>query len=384
MIAPQDGSHPGAARDPAALFAPLVVGGALTLPNRVVMAPMTREKAPGGVPTAEMAAYYRRRAAGGVGLIITEGTPPDAAGAFGAAVPRFHGEDALAGWARVVAEVHAAGAHIMPQLWHVGAFHPSLIGMRDTLASGVTRLSPSGLSGPGQVVGAPMTVPEIERTIAAFGAAAEAARRLGFDGVEIHGAHGYLLDQFFWSATNRRTDRYGGDLAGRTRFAAELVRECRRRAGAGFAISLRFSQWKQLDYAARLAATPAELEAFLAPLVDAGVDIFHCSTRRWWEPEFAGSALGLAAWTRRLSGKPVIAVGAVSLSNEFKSPQGKLHAAIVPGALDLLLASIERSDFDLVALGRALLANPDWAAKVRDGRVHELRAFSREMLQALT
>ena len=266
MIAPPDGSRGDAAgRDPSALFAPLALPGKLTLPNRIVMAPMTRERAPDGVATSEIAAYYGRRAAGGVGLILTEGTPIDAAGAFSPAVPRFYGDDAFAGWARVVAAVHEAGARIMPQLWHVGAAHPSLIGMRDALVPGVRALSPSGLAGPGRMVGAPMTVAEIERTIAAFGAAAAAARRLGFDGVEIHGAHGYLVDQFFWRETNRRTDRYGGALVDRTRFAAELVRECRRQAGTDFAISLRFSQWKQIDYEARLMATPGELESFLRP-----------------------------------------------------------------------------------------------------------------------
>jgi 2,4-dienoyl-CoA reductase-like NADH-dependent reductase (Old Yellow Enzyme family) len=272
----------------------------------------------------------------------------------------------------------------MPQLWHVGAAHPSLIGMRDASAPGVRALSPSGLAGPGKMVGAPMTVAEIERTIAAFGAAAAAARRLGFDGVEIHGAHGYLVDQFFWRETNRRTDRYGGALVDRTRFAAELVRECRRQAGADFAISLRFSQWKQIDYEARLMATPGELESFLRPLVDAGVDIFHCSTRRYWEPAFADSDLSLAAWTRRLSGKPVIAVGSVSLSNEFKAAQGKVHADIAPAEIDRVVRCLERGDFDLIAIGRALLANPDWALKVKHGKVDELRAFSRAMLETLT
>ena len=93
------------------------------------MAPMTREMAPGGVPTDAMAAYYERRADGGVGLIITEGTAPDAIGAFGASVPRLYGEDAWGGWRSVVDQVHYRGAKILAQLWHVGAFEPSLIGM---------------------------------------------------------------------------------------------------------------------------------------------------------------------------------------------------------------------------------------------------------------
>src|ERR1019366_3011802 len=128
----------------------------------------------------------------------------------------------------------------------------------------------------------------------AFGEAAASAQRLGFDGVEIHGAHGYLLDQFFWHVTNRRTDGYGGDLPARTRFAVEVIREIRSRVTADFPVCLRYSQWKLQDYNAKLANSPNELERFLAPLTDAGVDLFHCSQRRIWEPEFEGSSLNLA------------------------------------------------------------------------------------------
>lgn len=127
----------------------------MRLRNRVVMAPMTREFAPHGVPTEQMTQYYRRRAAGGTALIITEGTPPDAVGAFGAQVPRFYGEDALAGWERVAQAIHAEGAAIMAQLWHVGAFDPSVIGMQDSLAK-PERLSPSGLAGPARPLGRAM------------------------------------------------------------------------------------------------------------------------------------------------------------------------------------------------------------------------------------
>jgi 2,4-dienoyl-CoA reductase-like NADH-dependent reductase (Old Yellow Enzyme family) len=290
------------------LFSPFRCRG-LEARNRVVMAPMTRECSPGGVPDAAVAAYYRRRAAGGTGLILTEGSPPVAAGCFGARVPRFYGADALAGWAQVVEAVHAEGAAIVAQLWHVGAFEPSTIGMADSLALPPERLSPSGLAAPGRPLGRAMTAQDIDATIAAFGAATAAARRLGFEGIEIHGAHGYLPDQFLWAGTNRREDRWGGDLVARTRFAVELVRECRRQAGEALVISFRLSQWKQLDYAARIAATPAELGEIVAPLAAAGVDLFHCSTRRYWEPAFEGSGLGLAAWVRRLSGRPTIAVG---------------------------------------------------------------------------
>lgn len=355
----------------------------MRLRNRVVMAPMTRECSPGGVPDAAVAAYYRRRAAGGTGLIITEGSPPVLEGSFGARVPRFYGADALDGWGRVVEGVHAEGAAIFAQLWHVGAFEPSTIGMQDSLAVPAARLSPSGLAAPGRPLGRAMTQHDIDATIATFGTATAAARRLGFDGIEIHGAHGYLPDQFLWAGTNRRDDRYGGDLARRTRFAIELIQECRRQAGDHLVISFRLSQWKQLDYAARIAATPAELGQIVGSMAEAGVDLFHCSTRRYWEPAFEGSDAGLAAWVRRLSGKPTIAVGSVTLGNDFKSEHGKQQAAVSPEQVEDLERRLQAGEFDLVAVGRALLANPDWADRVESGEAVSLRPFTKAHLDTL-
>jgi 2,4-dienoyl-CoA reductase-like NADH-dependent reductase (Old Yellow Enzyme family) len=281
-----------------------------------------------------------------------------------------------------VRAVHEEGACIVPQLWHVGAFEPSMVGMTDTLAAS-KRQSPSGLASPSLRIGSVMTQSDIDAAIDAFASAAATAQRLGCDGIELHGAHGYLLDQFFWSATNCRSDRYGGNLPQRTRFAAELIQECRRRVGAAFTIILRFSQWKQLDYDARLFAAPAELGEFLAPLVDAGVDLFHCSTRRFWDAAFDDSEMTLAGWTRKLSGRPTIAVGSVTVGNDFKSSQGKQFAAIDEQAVERLNAFLARNEFDLVAIGRALLANPDWVRTVAATGVGGLRPFSREMLDSL-
>jgi 2,4-dienoyl-CoA reductase-like NADH-dependent reductase (Old Yellow Enzyme family) len=361
------------------LFEHVQVAG-LSLRNRIAMAPMTREMSPDGVPTRNVVEYYRARAAGGTGLIIGEGAPPDPAGAFGASVPRFHGEQSLAAWRRVVEAVHAEGAAFVPQLWHVGAFEPSSIGMDDSLAA-VERLSPSGLMAADRPWGRAMSPVDIDTTIEAFAAAAAAAQRIGCDGIELHGAHGYLLDQFFWSATNRRGDCYGP--RDRTRFAAEVVAEIRRRVGPGFPILLRFSQWKQLDYAARLAETPAELEVLLLPLANAGVDIFHCSTRRYWEAAFPGEARTLSGWARHITGRPTIMVGSVTLGVDFKAPEGKIFAP--PQADDILrlVRLLEAGEFDLVAIGRALIANPDWVQLVSSGRVDALRAFDKTMLEHL-
>ena len=340
----------------------------LHLANRVVMAPMTRAKSPGGVPGPDVAGYYKRRAANGVGLILTEGTAIDHPAAVSdPAVPRFHGEDALAGWASVLDGVHAVGGKIMPQLWHVGM-----------------RRKPGDLPNPETMpVGTTMTETEITGIISAYVRGAANAKRLGFDGLEIHAAHRYLLDQFFWAAANQRTDRYGGGIAERTRLAAEIVRACRQKVGPDFPILLRFSQWKIGDYAARLARTPEELAVFLEPLADSGVDVFHCSTRRFWEPEFAGSDLNLAGWSKKLSGKPVITVGSVGLNSDFVTTFAERKDSAVAG-IDRLLAMVESGEVDLVAVGRALLADPVWAAKIRDERTEELEPFRVELLQVLT
>ena len=147
----------------------------------------------------------------------------------------------------------------------------------------------------------------------------------------------------------------------------------------------RYSQWKQQDYSARLAHTPDELQAFLQPLIDAGVDSLHCSTRRFWEPEFAGSELNLAGWTRQLTGKPTITVGSVGLDgSEFTSFLAGTADVAQPSSLDGLLTRLAAQEFDLVAVGRALLQDPEWAIKVRDGREHDIQAFSRSALGSLS
>jgi 2,4-dienoyl-CoA reductase-like NADH-dependent reductase (Old Yellow Enzyme family) len=349
----------------------------LTLKNRIVMAPMTRRKSPNGVPGTDVAAYYRRRAEGGVGLIVTEGTyVPHPGAGFYSDVPHFYGEQALAGWKRVLEEVRGAGGRIFPQLWHVGLTAP--VDMKINTSA----VGPSGLLKPGEQIRAPMTQQEIDDAVRAFGEAASSAERLSFDGLEIHGAHGYLIDQFFWEGTNQRTDRYGGDLVRRTRFAVEVIEEIRRHVSSDYPVCFRFSQWKLQDYAAKLARTPQELETFLEPLSAAGVDIFHCSQRRFWEPEFEDSPLNLAGWTKKLTGKPAITVGSVTLNQEFTTSFRNPDTAAVTG-IDELLDRMDRGEFDLVAVGRSIIVNPDWPAIVQRGAMEELQPFQRDVLQQL-
>ncbi|PCJ20813.1 MAG: 12-oxophytodienoate reductase [Gammaproteobacteria bacterium] len=351
--------------------------GKLTLPNRIVMAPMTRNRSPGYTPGEDVAAYYKRRAEGGVGLIITEGTTVNHIAANGYPdVPAFHGQ-ALEGWKHVVDEVHSAGGLIFPQLWHVGSVrkpgiepHPETPGF-----------SPSGYIKPGKKRCYEMTSKDITDVIEAFAQGAADAQSIGFDGVEFHGAHGYLLDQFFWPGVNHRTDQYGGNVENRTRLVAEIITAARDKVGPDFPLILRFSQWKLQDYDAQLAPTPQELEAFLTPLVDAGIDAFHASQRRYWEPEFEGSSLNLAGWTKKLTGKTAITVGSVSLDSEFTNPK-QINAN--PTGIDNLIQRIEDQEFDLVAVGRALLADPAWAEKIKAEQFDQLIPYTVEAMQSLT
>lgn len=362
------------------LFRPFSLGS-MTLNNRIVMAPMTRTSSPDNVPDQKVLEYYERRARGGVGLIVTEGVLIDHKAASGFPdVPALYGERALAGWKPVVDAVHRAGAKIAPQLWHVGGVRrPGIEPGGDTPG-----YSPSGMAMPGKVTGHAMSKQDIAEVVAAFAEAAKNARATGFDAVELHGAHGYLIDQFFWPGTNQREDEYGGSLENRMRFAIEIIAAVRAAVGPDFPLILRFSQWKQQDYTARLCETPAELEAFLAPLAEAGVDMFHCSQRRFWEPEFEGSELNLAGWTRKLSGKAAITVGSVGLSGDFLPEAGAAgFKEAEPASLDKLVELMQRDEFDLVAVGRALIANPDWANKVAEGEFAQLAGFERHMLDSL-
>lgn len=363
------------------MFSPFRLGS-IQLKNRIVMSPMTRSFSPLGVPGSNVAEYYARRA--DTGLIVTEGAwIPHASASNDPSAPRFHGADALAGWSRVVKDVHAAGGLIIPQLWHVGLFG-EMSGGR-VVPKSDRQLGPSGLLGAigGHPVahGEPMSLAQIQDLVAAYGESAANACALGFDGVALHGAHGYLIDQFLWDKTNRREDDYGGDISRRSRFAAEVVRECRRRTRPDFPIVFRMSQWKLQDYNAQLATNPAELEAIVKPLVDAGVDLFDCSQRRFWEPIFSDSPLNFAAWVKHITGRPAMTVGSVGLDMDLMSSLGGELSK--PASLEKLFVSLERDEYDLVGVGRAILVDPHWVQKIRRGAFGELLPFSAAALASL-
>jgi 2,4-dienoyl-CoA reductase-like NADH-dependent reductase (Old Yellow Enzyme family) len=354
----------------------------LDLKNRIVMAPMTRNLAPEGVPGKANAEYYRRRAEGGVGLILTEGTVINRPSSRNeSAIPFFHGDAALAGWKGVAEAVHQAGGKIAPQIWHTG----SATGLSGWEPQAPVE-SPSGLFAPGKPRGVAMSEEDIADTVAAFAQAAADAKRLGFDTVEVHGAHGYLVDEFFWSGTNHRDDRYGGpSIKERSRFAGEVIAAIRAKVGPDFPIILRVSQWKQQDYSVRLADTPEALTDWLQPLVDAGVDILHCSQRRFWEPEFptidGEKGLNFAGWVKKVTGAATISVGSVGLSGDFfGSFAGKASTSV---GLEALVERMGRDEFDLIAVGRALISDAAWVQKIHDGDKAHLKGFEAADLKEL-
>ncbi|MEU4692538.1 12-oxophytodienoate reductase [Actinoplanes sp. NPDC023714] len=320
------------------LTTPFRLGG-LTLPNRLVMAPMTRFRSPGGVPAAEVADYYRRRAENGVGLIVTEGTlvgHPSAS--HETTVPRMVDPSH---WRHVTDSVHAAGGRIAAQLWHLGSEREGWSWTPST-----------------------MSVSDVDTIVEAFAASARVAVEAGFDAVEIHAAHGYLLDEFLWPETNRRTDAFGGTPGRRAAFPALVVGAVRAQLPAAMPLIVRFSQFKERDYTARIAASPAELAALLEPLAAAGADALHASQRRFWEPAFDGSPRNLAGWARHLTGLPSITVGSVALGSDFAHRQR-------------LESGLDQGEFDLVAVGRILLANPSWARLALAGRFEEIRSYEK-------
>jgi 2,4-dienoyl-CoA reductase-like NADH-dependent reductase (Old Yellow Enzyme family) len=359
------------------LLAPLAVRGC-RLANRFVMAPMTRNSSPCGTPTDDVASYYARRAATGLGLVITEGVGiAHAAAVDHPCIPLMHGEKPLEGWRKVVEAVHAVGGVIFPQLWHQGVmwnveYAANLSG---------TPMRPSGIWGPADgtisipqaareralATAQPMTDNDIQDVIDAYARAARYAKELSFDGIAIHGAHGYLIDTFFWNYTNRRTDRWGGDARARAQFGSEVVKAIRCEVGEEIPILFRFSQFKMQDYKAVLAKTPDELAQLLQPLAEAGVDIFDASQRFFDTPAFAQSPLNLAGWAKKLTGKLSMAIGGVGLDKSNGPARHIDYGQSTTNNLERVMARFSKLEFDLIGVGRSILNDPNWFSKARRG-----------------
>ncbi|WP_216215249.1 oxidoreductase [Amycolatopsis aidingensis] len=346
---------------------PVRIGG-MELSNRAVVAPMSRVSTRGdGVPTAEMAAYYRRFADGGFGLVISEGTYPD--GRYSQAYPAQPAivtTAQLAGWRQVTDAVHEAGAAIVLQLMHAGAL--SQHNNHTTTTIGPSAVAPKGAKMPAYGGAGPFALPEaataadLAEAVAGFAGAAERARAAGFDGVEIHGANGYLIDQFLTTYTNLRTDRYGGDAAARVRFAAEVLGAVRTAVGAEFPVGIRLSQTKVNDLDYRWPGGAAEAETIFRAVAEAGADYLHLASegRDWAATAMLDNGVPITRLARTVTGLPVIANGGMQVPATSRSVLADGHA-------------------DLVALGRGALANPDWPRRLAAGEAP--REFEGTMLK---
>ena len=378
--------------DIAEMLQPLQVGSC-RLPNRFVMAPMTRYASPDGVPGDNVASYYARRAGTGLGLIVTEGVGvahPAAVDHRG--IPLMHGDAPLAAWRKVVAAVHAAGGLIFPQLWHQGVMWQ----VENASDRAGEALRPSGIWGPSDGVISipeavrsaalretrPMSESDLQDVIDGFALSARAARDVGFDGIAIHAAHGYLIDSFLWDFTNRRADRWGGDRRARTELGREIIRAVRREVGEDLPILLRFSQFKMQDYRAALADSPAELGELLEPLAEAGADIFDGSQRYFDTPIFEGSSLNLAGWAKKLTGKLSMTVGGIGLGKGVGAARHNDTSQAAENNLGAVLARFEKGEFDLIGVGRSILNDPEWFTKARSGE--RFAPFDPENLMKLT
>ncbi|WP_431042546.1 alkene reductase [Streptomyces sp. P1-3] len=329
------------------LFEPARLG-ALRLPNRLVMAPLTRNRAGAdGVPQPIMATYYAQRAS--AGLIIAEAATPNAVGQTYPNIPAIHNEAHVAGWRHVTDAVRAAGGRMFLQLQHGGRVgHPDNSGLTPVAPSPVplpeTIHTPSGRQD--AVVPREMTLDDIRSTVADFAAAARNAVDAGFAGVEVHAANGHLLHQFMARNTNHRTDAYGGSIAGRIRFAVEVVHAVAEAIGPE-RVGLRISPgitFNGIDEGDTESIYPALVEA----LADTGLAYLHIVFADPDQPLFQDIR---KSWPGTLIANPVLGWGGPLPADGGKHAGERLLDA---GA-------------DLIALGRAFLANPDLVERLRIG-----------------
>jgi 2,4-dienoyl-CoA reductase-like NADH-dependent reductase (Old Yellow Enzyme family) len=346
----------------------------LRLRNRFVMPGMQRYWCVDGAPDHRLRDYYRRRVLGGASLVISESCAIDHPSATKNPTFARISPGTREAWRACVAGVHEAGGAMFLQLWHQGAVNYG--GDADSNPEFVA-LSPSGLAHPGESFGRAATEAELDSIKRAFVRGALDAEDIGADGVELHSAHGFLLDQFLWPGTNVRTDRYGGPgNTDRATFVAEVAAAVREATGPDFVISVRISQWKESDYDARIVEEPGQLGQLVRMLRAAGADLFHVSTRRFWTPEWDGSDLGLAGWVKSFTDAPVIAVGSVGLDIDvMASLSGQEAQPTGASRIDELARRFRRGDFDLVSVGRSQIGDPEWVAKMTHKRISEIRGF---------
>jgi len=337
------------------LFDPVTVGD-IALSNRVVMAPLTRNRAPGAVPTPLMATYYRQRAS--AGLLITEATAISHQGQGYSDVPGLYAPEQVAGWKPVTAAVHEAGGKIVTQLWHVGrvshtALQPN--GGAPVAPSAITAKTKTVLIQDGVPTFVETSTPraletsELPGIVDDYRRAAKAAIEAGFDGVEIHAANGYLIDQFLKTGSNQRTDAYGGSIENRARLLVEVVQAITEAIGGG-RTGIRLSP-----------VTPANdvVDADPQPLFD-----YVVRQLARFGLAYVHIIEGATGGPRELADRPF---DYAALKAAYRAAGGQ-GAWMVNNGYDLALANQAVADgADLVAFGRPFIANPDLVERLKRG-----------------
>ncbi|PRY13201.1 2,4-dienoyl-CoA reductase-like NADH-dependent reductase (Old Yellow Enzyme family) [Pontibacter ummariensis] len=337
--------------------------GHTTLKNRLGLAPMTRTSAnPDGTANEQMLAYYRRYARGGFALILTEGVYPDESYSQGYLdQPGIANQAQIEAWQKIVDAVHQEGAKIFCQLMHAGAlsqgnrFENYRIGPSSVQPKG-QQLEFYGGKGP-YPTPLEMAIEDIRNVTNNFVQAAKNAVAAGFDGIEIHGANGYLLDQFLTEYTNERTDEYGGSTRNRIRFAAEVVKATREALDPAIPVGIRISQSKVNDYTYKWSGGVEDARVVFATLAEAGADFIHTTEYEALKPAFGDTGLTLAALAKRFSQLPIVVNGSLN----------------TPDLVELML---KEGGADIVTIGKGALANKDWPNRVAQGK--ELNQFKPE------
>lgn len=341
--------------------------GSTTIDNRVGVAPMTRTSATSeGYATDQMVSYYTSFSRGGFGLIITEGIYPDDKYSQGYLnQPGIVYDEQVQAWKKVVDSVHQAGAKIFAQLMHAGALSQGNRFVNETIAP--SAVPPKGeqmefYGGKGAFpTPREATKEEITEVINGFVNAAKHAKAAGFDGIEIHGANGYILDQFLTDYTNQRKDEYGGSTENRVRLLVEVSKAVREAVGQDYTVGIRISQGKVNDYSHKWQGKERDAEIIFGQLGQAGLDFIHVTEYEAWQPAFpegegttatdpafGDGGASLARLAKKYSNLPVIANG--HLEN--------------PGTATEIIG---KGEADVVTLGKGALANHDWVNKVKAG-----------------
>ncbi len=337
------------------LFTPIVINGRV-IKNRLAVAPMTRVTATAdGRATERMARYYERFASGGFGAVTTEGIYTDQTFSQGYAnQPGMTDEGQAMAWRPVVSGIHQHGALAIAQIMHAGAISQGNRFRSTTL--GPSAVQPKGeqmafYNGKGRyAVPTAMTEDQIADAIAGFADSAERAIAVaGFDAIEIHGANGYLLDQFLTDYTNTRDDQWGGSTVNRVRLITETFKAVRAKVGSKTPVGVRLSQGKVNDYQHKWADAERDAEIIFGSLADAGADFIHVTEFEAWKPAFAESGPSLMHLAKRYAPKAVIFAN------------GSLHS------IEQAMAALD-DGADMIAIGRGALANPDLPTRLGEKR----------------